>query len=138
MNEPRRARLSRLDPTNWPSGTGIVLFLAWLAYAVATTVWAHLLLWTVLPLGLSLYLFAERYPWRVILVVAVPLTLLTACSQAVGFWLDAPTWAAFAIYLVACAYFSFVVCYPARDAWIARLPGWVLGESFAARLAWAR
>ena len=89
-----------------------MLFLAWLAYAVATTVWVHLLLWTVLPLGLSLYLFAERYPWRVILIVAVPLTLLTACSQAVGIWLDAPTWVAFAIYLVAAGYFSFVVTLP--------------------------
>ena len=81
----------------------MVLFIVWLAYAVATTVWVNVLLWTVLPLGLSVYLFAERYPWRVILIVAGPLTLLTACSQAVRFWLDAPTSVAFAIYLVACA-----------------------------------
>jgi hypothetical protein len=127
-----------LDPTNWPSGMGTVLFFAWLAYAVASTVWVHLLLWTVLPSGLTLYLFAERYPWRVVLIFVVPLTLLTAFSQVVAISSDAPTWVAFAIYLIACGYFSFVVCYPNRDRWIARLPRWLLGERFAARLAWTR
>ena len=117
---------------------GIVLVVAWLGYAIASAVWIHPLLWTVLPSGLMLYLLAERYPWRVILLLVAPLTLLTATSQIVGIWLDAPTWVAFAIYLVACGYFSFVVCYPSRDRWIARLPGWLLGASFAARLAWAR
>jgi len=117
---------------------GIVLVVGWLAYAIASAVWVHLLLWTVLPSGLMLYLVAERYPWRVILLLVAPLTLLTATSQIVGIWLDAPTWVAFAIYLVACGYFSFVVCYPSRDRWIARLPGSLLGASFAARLAWAR
>ena len=136
--QPRRTLISRLDPANWPRWMGIVLVVAWLAYAIASAVWAHLLLWTVLPSGLTLYLLAERYPWRVILFLVVPLTLLTAASQIVGIWLDAPTWVAFAIYLVACGYFSFVVCYPSRDRWIARLPGWLLGASFAARLAWAR
>lgn len=135
---PGRALISRLDPANWTSGTGIVLVVAWLAYALACAVWVHLLLWTVLPLGLTLYLAAERYPWRVILVLVVPLTLLTAVSQLVGLWLDAPISVAFVIYLVACGYFSFVVCYPSRDRWIARLPGSLLGEPFIARLAWAR
>jgi hypothetical protein len=51
---------------------------------------------------------------------------------------DAPTWVAFTIYLSACGSFSFVVCSPNRDGWIARLPGWLLGERFAARLAWTR
>jgi len=136
--QPRRARFSRLDPTNWPSGTGTVLFVAWLAYAFASTVWVHLLLWTVLPSGLTLFLFAERYPWRGVLIFVVPLTLLTAFSQVVAISSEAPTWVAFAIYLIACGYFSFVVCYPNRDGWIARLPRWLLGERFAARLAWAR
>ncbi len=136
--QPRRARISRLDPTNWPSGTGTVLVFAWLAYAVASAVWVHLLLWTVLPSGLTLYLFAERYPWRVVLIFVVPLTLLTAFSQVVAISPDAPISVAFAIYLIACGYFSFVVCYPNRDGWIARLPRWLLGERFAARLAWAR
>jgi hypothetical protein len=135
---PRRALISRLDPANWPPGMGIVLVVAWLAYAVAIAVWVHLLLWTVLPSGLTLYLLAERYPWRVILFLVVPLTLLTITSQIIGIWLDAPTWVAFAIYLVACGYFSSVVCYPSRDRWLARLPGWLLGASFAARLSWAR
>jgi hypothetical protein len=126
-----------LDPTNWPAGTGTVLFFAWLAYAVAITVWVHLLLWTVLPSGLTLYLVAEWYPWRVVLIFVVPLTLLTAFSQVVATSSDTPTWVAFAIYLIACGYFSFVVVYPHRDAWIRRLPRRVLGERFAARLAWA-
>jgi hypothetical protein len=135
---PRRARISRLDPTNWPSGTGTVLFFAWLAYAVASTVWVHLLLWTVLPSGLTLYLFAEWYPWPVVLIFVGPLTLLTTFSQVVAISPDAPTWVAFAIYLIACGYFSFVLCYPKRDGWIARLPRRLLGERLAARLAWAR
>ena len=117
---------------------GAVLFVAWLAYAVASTVGLHLLLWTVLPSGLALYLFAERYPWRVVLIFVVPVTLLTALSQVVAISSDAPTWVAFAIYLIACGYFSFVVCYPNRERWIARLPGWLLGERFATRLAWTR
>ena len=136
--QPRRARVSRLDPANWPSGTGTVLFFAWLAYAVAISVWVPPLLWTVLPSGLTLYLIAERYPWRVVLILVVPLTLLTAFSQVVARSPGAPTWVAFAIYLIACGYFSFVVCYPNRDGWIARLPRRFLGERFAARLAWAR
>lgn len=136
--QPRGARISRLDPTNWPTGTGTVIFGAWLAYAVASTVWVHILLWTVLPSGLTLYLFAERYPWRVVLIFVVPLTLLTAFSQVVAISSDAPTWVAFAIYLIACGCFSLIVCHPNRDGWIARLPGWFLGERFAAHLAWAQ
>jgi hypothetical protein len=136
--QPRRARISRLDPTNWPPGTGIVLVVAWLAYAVASTMWVHPLLWTVLPSGLTLYLFAERYPWRVVLIFVAPLALLTAIAQIVAISPDAPIWVAFATYLIACAYFSFVVTYPNRDGWMARLPRWLLGDRSAARLAWAR
>jgi hypothetical protein len=130
--------MSRLDPINWGPGTGAVLVFAWFAYAVASALWVHPLLWTVLPSGLTLYLFAERYPWRLVLIFVVPLTLLTAFSQVVAISPDAPTWVAVAIYVIACSYFSSVVCYPNRDGWIARLPGWLLGERFAARLAWAR
>ncbi len=136
--DSRHARLSRLDPVNWPPGIGIVLFVAWLAYAIASTLWVHLLLWTVLPVGLALYLIAERYPLRVVLLVIAPLTFVTVLSQAVAVLPITPTWAAFAIYLVGCAYFSLVVCYPERDRMVARLPRPVLGETFAARLSWAR
>ena len=121
-DRPRRAWTSRLDPINWPSGIGIVLFAAWVAYAVASTVWLHLLLWTVLPAGLALYLFAERYPWPVIVIFVVPLTLLTAFAQVVATWADTPLWISFAIYLIACGYFSVVVSDPNRDRWTARLP----------------
>lgn len=134
----REARLSRFDPVNWPPGTGLVLFLAWIAYAVASTVWVHPLLWTVLPSGLTLYLFAERYPWRLILILVVPLALLTAGSQVVATWSEAPTSVAFGIYLVGCAYFSLVVCVPNRDRLFARLPRRLLGGRFDARLAWTR
>jgi len=137
-DQPRRARISRLDPTNWPSGTGMVLVFAWFAYAVASALWLHALLWTVLPTGLTLYLFAERYPWRVVLIFVAPLTLLTMFSQVVAISPDAQIWVAYVIYLIACSYFSFVVCYPNRDGWIARVPGWLLGKRFAARLAWPR
>jgi hypothetical protein len=136
--DSRHARLSRLDPVNWPPGIGIVLFVAWLAYAIASTLWVHVLLWTVLPVGLALYLIAERYPLRVVLLVIAPLTLVTVVSQAVAVLPITPTWAAFAIYLVGCGYFSLVVCYPERDRVVARLPSRVLGETFAARLSWAR
>jgi hypothetical protein len=136
--DSRNARLSRLDPVNWPPGIGIVLFVAWLAYAIASTLWVHVLLWTVLPVGLALYLIAERYPLRVVLLVIAPLTLVTVVSQAVAVLPITPTWAAFAIYLVGCGYFSLVVCYPERDRVVARLPSRVLGETFAARLSWAR
>jgi hypothetical protein len=136
--DSRHARLSRLDPVNWPPGIGIVLFVAWLAYAVASTLWVHLLLWTVLPLGLTLYLLTERYPWRMILLIVAPLTLITVLSQAVAIVPETPSLAAFAIYLVGCGYFSLVVCYPNRDRAVARLPRWLLGETFAARLSWAR
>ena len=136
--DTRHARLSRLDPVNWPPRMGVVLFVAWLAYAIASTLWVHLLLWTVLPLGLALYLIAERYPWRVVLLLVAPLAVVTALSQAVAVVPDAPTWAAFAIYLVGCGYFSFVVCYPDRDRAVAGLPGRVLGEPFTARLSWGR
>jgi hypothetical protein len=136
--DSRNARLSRLDPVNWPPGIGIVLFVAWLAYAIASTLWVHVLLWTVLPVGLALYLIAERYPLRVVLLVIAPLTLVTVVSQAVAVLPITPTWAAFAIYLVGCGYFSLVVCYPERDRIVARLPSRVLGETFAARLSWAR
>jgi len=115
-----------------------VLFVAWVAYAVVSTVWLHLLLWTVLPTGLALYLFVERYPWPVIAIFVVPLTLLTAFAQVVATWSDTPLWISFAIYLIACAYFSVVLSDPNRDGWTARLPGWLLGERFSARLAWAR
>jgi hypothetical protein len=135
---PRRARTSWLDPTHWPPGTGTVLFFAWLAYAVACTLWVHLLIWTVLPAGLALYLIAAWYPWRVVLFLIVPLTLLTVLSQVVAISPEAPIWIAVAIYLVACGYFSFFVSSDDRDRWIARLPRWLLGERFAGRLAWAR
>ena len=72
----RHARLSRLDPINWPPGTAIVLFIAWAAFALVSTVWLRPLLWTVLPIGLTLYLYAERYPWRVNLTFVAPLALL--------------------------------------------------------------
>ena len=136
--DSRHARLSRLDPVNWPPGIGIVLFVAWLAYAIASTLWVHILLWTVLPVGLALYLIAERYPLRVVVLAIAPLTLVTVLSQAVAVLPITPTWAAFAIYLVGCGYFSLVVCYPERDRMVARLPSRVLGETFAARLSWAR
>ena len=132
--QPRRARSSRLDPVNRPSGTGTALFFAWLAYAVASAVWVHLLLWTVLPSALTLYLLTERYRWRVVLIFVVPLTLLTASSQVVAIAPVTPIWVAFAIYLIPSSYFSFVVCFPNRDGWIARLPGWLLGERLAGRL----
>ena len=127
-----------MDPVKRPSGTGTVLFFAWLAYAVASEVWVHLLLWTVLPSALTLYLLTERYRWRVVLIFVVPLTLLTASSQVVAIAPVTPIWVAFAIYLIPCSYFSFVVCFPNRDGWIARLPGWLLGERLAGRRAWAR
>lgn len=135
---PRRARTSRLDPTNWPPGTGTVLFVVWLAYAVVCTVWVHGLLWTVLPAGLTLYLFAAWYPWRVVMLLVVPVVVLTAYSQVIAASPDSPIWIAFAIYVVACGYFSFLVSYENLNRWIARLPTWILGERFAARLAWIR
>jgi hypothetical protein len=115
-----------------------VLFVAWLAYAVASTLWVNLLIWTVLPAGLALYLIAAWYPWRVVLILIAPLTLLTVLSQVVAISPEAPIWIAVAIYLVACGYFSFFVSSDERDRWIARLPRWLLGERFAGRLAWAR
>lgn len=135
---PRQARLSRLDPANWPTGAGLLLFVAWLAYAIAMNVWVYPLIWTVLPSGLTLYLFAERYPWRVILLFVVPLAVLTGISQVVATWSDVPTSVAFAIYLLACAYFSVVVCVPNRDRLIGGLPRRFLGERFDGRLAWTR
>jgi hypothetical protein len=127
-----------LDPTHWPPGTGTLLFVAWLAYAAASTLWVNLLIWTVLPAGLALYLIAAWYPWRVVLFLILPLTLLTVLSQLVALSPEAPIWIAVAIYLVACGYFSFLVSSDDRDRWIARLPSWLLGERFAGRLAWAR
>ena len=137
-DRPRHLRLSRFDPTNWPPGTGIALFIGWATYAVVSTLWIPPLLWTVLPIGLTLYLFAERYSWRVNLVLVVPLALLTASAQVVASSTDAPTVVAFGIYLVACSYFSTVLFVADRDRWIAHLPGWLLGERFASRLAWIR
>ena len=136
--QPRHVRLSRLDPANWPSGMGIAIFVVWIAYAVACAAWVHPLLWTVLPSGLTLYLFAERYPWRIVLLFVLPLTVLTAAAQIIATWSAVPTWVAFAIYLVACACFSLVVCAPDRDRSIALLPARVLGARFDARLAWTR
>ena len=133
----QHARMSRLDPINWPPGTGLALLIAWAAFAVVSAVWLHQLLWTALPIGLTLYLFAERYPWRLIFAFVAPLVLLTGSAQAIAST-DAPTLVAFGIYLVACAYFSIVTCIPDRDRWIARLPAWFLGARFAARLAWVR
>ena len=135
---PRHARLSRLDPTNWPPGTGILLFIGWATYAVVSTVWIPAFLWTVLPIGLTLFLIAERYPWRVNVLLVVPLALCTAAAQVVASSTDAPTVVAFGIYVIACSYFSTVICIPDRDQWIARLPQWILGERFACRLAWVR
>ena len=136
-DHPRQARMSRLDPINWPPGTGIALLTAWAAFAVVSAVWLHPLLWTVLPIGLTLYLYAERYPWRLNLALVAPLVLLTALSQVVAST-DAPTVVAFGIYLSACAYFSVVTCIPDRDRWVARLPARFLGARFDARLAWIR
>jgi hypothetical protein len=116
---------------------GIALFIAWAAFAVVSTVWLPALLWTVLPIGLTLYLFAERYPWRVNLTFTAPLALLTAFSQVVAST-DAPTTVAFGIYLIACAYFSVVTCIPDRDRLVGGLPAWFLGARFEARLAWVR
>lgn len=130
--------MSRLSPPNWPKGTGTVLFLGWLAYTIATAVWIPALLWTVLPIGLTLYLVAAWYPWRVIVLFVVPLTVITASSRLVALSPEAPIWVAIAIYLVACGYFSFIVAYENLDRWVARLPTWLLGERFAARLAWTR
>ena len=136
-DHPRHARLSRLDPINWPPGTAIALFISWVAFALVSTVWLRPLLWTVLPVGLIVYLFAERYPWRVNLTFVAPLAILTALAQVVAST-EAPTFVAFGIYLVACAYFSLVTLFPDRDRSVARLPGWLLGARFAARLAWVR
>lgn len=133
----RHARLSRLDPAHWPPGTAIVLFVSWAAFALVSTVWLRPLLWTVLPIGLILYLYAERYPWRVNLTLVAPLALLTGLAQVVAST-DSPTVVAFGIYLIACVYFSAVTLFPDRDRLIARLPGWFLGARFAARLAWVR
>jgi hypothetical protein len=100
-------------------------------------VWFHVLLWTVLPIGLALYLFATWYPWRVVLILVAPVMMLTGYSQVVATSPDAPIWVAFAIYLVACGYFSFLVSYEKLDRWIGRLPRWLLGERFAVRMVWA-
>jgi hypothetical protein len=134
--QPPQARISRLDPSHWASGARIVVFFVWLAYAAACTIWAHPLLWTVLPAGVTLYLRADRYPWRVILIFVTPITLLTALAQAVNAWFDAPAWLAFSIYLLACVLFSLVMADP--DGTIARLPGWLLGEPFATRMVGGR
>jgi hypothetical protein len=101
-------------------------------------VWVRVLLWTVLPTGLTLYLIAARYPKRLVLLLVMPLTVMTAASQVVAGRSDTPTWVAFAIYLSGCAYFSTVVCVPNRDRRVALLPGRLLGERFSARLAWTR
>ena len=135
---PRHARLSRLDAANWPRGTGTVIFIGWIGYAVASSVWIHPLLWTVLPSGLALYLLAERYPVRCVLLLVVPLAILTALSQVVAGWSAVPTAVAFATYLIGCAYFSFILCVPNRDRLVALLPSPILGERFGARLAWTR
>ncbi|MFL5669990.1 MAG: hypothetical protein ACJ77U_11430 [Chloroflexota bacterium] len=137
-DHPRRARSSRLDSVNWPSGTGIVLVAVWVAYAVASAIWVHALLWTVLPSGLTLFLIAERYPWTVVVLLVVPLTLLTLVAQGLATWSEAPTSLAFATYLVACAYFSSVLCMPDRDRFVGQLPVRFLGERFAARVSWSR
>jgi hypothetical protein len=125
-----------LDPINWPSGAGTVVLVVWLAYAVASNVWMYPLIWTVLPTGMTLYLRAKRYPWRAILIFVPPLTLLTAFSQVVGTWFDAPMLVAFAIYLAACGLFALVVTDPQKT--YERLPAWLLGEPFATRLVGAR
>jgi len=137
-DHPRRARSSRLDPVNWPSGTGIVLVAVWVAYAAASGIWVHALLWTVLPSGLALFLIAERYPWTVVVLLVVPLTLLTLFAQGLATWSDASTTVAFATYLVPCAYFSSVLCAPDRDRWVGQLPVRFLGERFDARVSWSR
>jgi len=110
----------------------------WIALAVTSLVWIHPLLWTVLPSGLTLYLLAEGYPARLVLVLVVPLAIVTASSQVLAAWSDVPTWVAFATYTGACAYFSLLVVSPNRDRLVARFPRALLGERFEARLAWAR
>lgn len=134
--QPAPAGSSRRDPTEWPRRKRIAVLLVWLAYAVASTIWIHPLIWTVLPTGMTLYLRAERYPWRAVLIFVPPLTLLTAFSQVVGTWLDAPIWASFAIYLAACGLFALVVT-DSRETY-ARLPASLLGEPLATRLVGAR
>jgi hypothetical protein len=134
--QPQQAGTSRLDRGHWPSVARTLVFVVWLAYAAACTVWVHPLLWTVLPAGVALYLRADRYPWRVILIFVMPITLLTALAQAVNAWFDTPAWVAFSIYLLACVLFSLVMADPEQT--IERLPGWLLGEPFATRLVGAR
>ena len=77
---------------------------------------------------MTLYLRAERYPWRVVLIFVLPITLLTAFAQAVRVWFDAPTWIAFAIYLVAAGVFSLSAVGTRRDrrpcSWRSSLGGW--------------
>ncbi|MEA2619702.1 MAG: hypothetical protein QOC97_475 [Chloroflexota bacterium] len=120
----------------WPPGARVVVLLVWLAYAVASNLWIYPLFWTVLPTGIALYLRIARYPWRVVLIFVVPITLLTTFAQAVSASLEAPVWVAFSIYLVACGLFSVVVA-DSRET-IARVPGWLLGEPLATRLVGAR
>ena len=87
---------------------------------------------------MTLYLFAERYPWRVIIAFVAPLALLTASAQVLASSSDAPVEVAFGVYVLACTYFSFVLFVPDRDGWVGRMPGWFLGERFEARLTWIR
>ena len=128
------SNLSKRAPRDWIAATGrrprvLVVFLVWLAYAAACTVWVHPLLWTVLPAGVALYLRADRYPWRVILIFVMPITLLTALAQAVNAWFDTPAWVAFSIYLLACVLFSLVMADPQRGRSSACPAGWSASHS---------
>jgi hypothetical protein len=133
--QPGSAGASRGHQTLWRRLRGIAIFLVWLAYAAASTIWIHPLIWTVLPIGMALYLRFEGYPRRLILIFVAPVTLLTASSQAVGALLGAPIWVSLAIYVVASGLFSLVVTDP-HGAY-ERLPAWLLGKRFATRLVGA-
>ena len=108
-DRPRHLRLSRFESDELAAWDGHRALHRLGNLRRREHLWIPPLLWTVLPIGLTLYLFAERYPWRVNLVLVVPLALLTASAQVVASSTDAPTVVAFGIYLVACSYFSTVL-----------------------------
>ena len=134
----RRAWTSRLDPINWPSGTGIVLFVAWVAYAVVSTVWLHLLLLDgpsdgpgAVPLRRALSVAGDRdlrHP-------ADGPDRLRAGRRDVGRHAaldqlrDLPD---------RLRLFLGRRVRPEPRRLDARLPGWLLGKRFSARLAWSR
>ena len=75
------SNLSKRDSRDWTAATGrrprvLSSFWSGLPMPPRARVWVHPLLWTVLPAGVALYLRADRYPWRVILIFVMPITLL--------------------------------------------------------------